>query len=113
MGAKEAGKPKLEEKLDKMLTDVAKANGFSIPLANIEQFHQLDVDLRAIAKLEKLSVKNLTEGMRERFENKATIQSAFDALEVTSRMWFETPLEFKPRLSKAMAEWAANEEERK
>jgi len=69
--------------------------------------------LKAIVKLEKLSAKNLTWALRERIEGKPDIEKEYDALMDISRMWFETPLEFRPRLDEAIAVYAANEEERK
>jgi hypothetical protein len=110
--AKEAGKEKLEGKLEQMSAAVQRAQPFTLPLKNIEQFHQLDKELRAIAKLEKLPAKSLTVALRDRIEKKATIEENIDALMDASRMWFETPVEFKPRLDAAMAAYAANEEER-
>jgi len=112
--AKEAGKEKLEEKLEKMITLVCKSeSSFVPPVANIEEFHELDKTLQDIQKLEKLSSKNLTAPLRERIMNKADVQGEFDALVETSHMWFETVLEFKPRLHAALAAYAADAEARK
>lgn len=111
--AKEANKAKVVEKLSDMLSAVAKKEPFQLPVKNIEEFDRLDKELKAIAKLEKLSSKNLTYALRERIESKADLEKEYDALMDISRMWFETPLEFRPRLEEAIAAYAANEEERK
>lgn len=111
--AKEAGKAKVEEKLEGMLTSVRSAGPFLLPVPNLDDFTRLEKELQAIAKLEKLSAKSLTAALQERIQSKAEVQGDFDALEESSRMWFEMQTEFKPRLDDAMREWAASEEERR
>lgn len=111
--AKEGGKAALEEKLDKMITIVSKAQFFALPCTNIAKFHSLSKDMQSIEKLEKLPEKHLTANLRQRIEGKKALQEEFDALVSTSAMWFELPYEFEPRLKDAMAAYEAQEEERK
>lgn len=119
--AKEAGKAKLEEKLDKMLSSVARAeSSFALPVANIAEFHRLDTEIQKIEKAEKLKAKDkkldktdVKTEKREKLVDKAALQAEFEALEEGSRMWFETALEFHPRVREAVLGFAAAEKERK
>jgi hypothetical protein len=110
--AKETGKAKLEEKLDRMISAVAKALYFIPPISNVARFHELTNEIKAIEKLEKLPAKHVTAALRERISGKQALQDEFDALYQQSAMWFETEVEFKPRFDKGMEAYAVQEADR-
>lgn len=110
--AKEAGKAKLEEKLDSMLSAVVKAGTFNLPVSNLEQFHLLEKEIHSIEKLAKLNTKTLSKELQRLVEKKEVLEGEFEALIDTSRMWFETVVEFKARLHEALADFVARQQER-
>eukprot|EP00442_Polarella_glacialis_P019605 CAMPEP_0115079150 /NCGR_PEP_ID=MMETSP0227-20121206/17941_1 /TAXON_ID=89957 /ORGANISM="Polarella glacialis, Strain CCMP 1383" /LENGTH=475 /DNA_ID=CAMNT_0002466607 /DNA_START=86 /DNA_END=1513 /DNA_ORIENTATION=- len=111
--AKEAEKPKLLEKLERMLVCVSKAEPIVLPLAGLEAIYPCQAGLQAIHRIEKRPEKSWTEYDRELLSTKAKLQEASRALEPKSRMWFESDREFQPRLEKAVAQLAKQKLEQK
>merc|ERR1719277_2594681 len=96
-----------------MLSNVGKAGSFTLPVANIAEFHRLNTEIQEIEKVTKVKVKDITAAIREQISRKASLEAEVETLQSVSRMWFETALEFKPRLSEALVAYAAGEKERK
>lgn len=110
--AKVAEKPKLLEKLERMMDMVIRAEPFTLPLPETAEIHSLHKNLECILLLEKRPWKSLSDEEREEVNNKPNVQQAIRAIERSSRMWFETEDEFAPRLKKTLAVYVQQEAER-
>lgn len=111
--AKAAGKAKLEEKLDNMMTIVIRSVGYEVPVANLPAMLDVHKQVRMIERFERISKSRMSAAERDKIESKPQLQEAFEAMVQSSAMWFETAIEFKPRLHKALEWYEANEKEEK
>lgn len=99
--AKVDGKAKLLEKLENMLSSVAKAQPVELPVPNLEEIYPAHVELKEIHRYEKRPAKSLGTYERGMLSKKAQIEEAINKWSAKNRMWFENQFEFQPRLERA------------
>lgn len=109
--AKQNDKPKVIEKLDRLLGLAHKAKGSRLPLSNIEEINGYHKELREIERLAKRQSKIWTTAERERMDEKPKILQKLAELEKRSRMWFEQEFSFTTRLKETLEIFAKEEEE--
>merc|ERR1712087_1026770 len=59
-----------------------------------------------------MGTKTLSKELQSRLAKKEELESEYDALVDSSRMWFETVVEFKARLHEALADFLVKQQER-
>jgi len=109
--AKADGKAKLQEKLERMIGVLSKADPVPVPVPEIKQIQEMQHKVDQVDQWSKQPKYSLTEEQREAVREKTTTEKALAKLEAANQMWFESEKEFRPRLKQALIALAAQQEE--
>mmetsp|Transcript_30541 Transcript_30541/g.65795 ORF Transcript_30541/g.65795 Transcript_30541/m.65795 type:complete len:496 (+) Transcript_30541:116-1603(+) len=109
--AKNEKKDKVVEKLERNIGILVKIKPYQIPVTNVMEIFKLRRKLKEVETLEKRAQKSLSSAQVAQVEGKAALIEELKNVESSGKMWFESELEFKGRLDRALEELARNEAE--
>merc|ERR1719221_1703564 len=84
-----ADKPKVVERLDKLVNEVLSIIPINLPVNNLAELYALNENLQKCLHLEKQPWKNLSGSERDQVLKKKQIQDDIKAVEKAGTMWFE------------------------
>lgn len=111
--AKASEKVKLVEKIENMLSAVAKSEPKAMPLPDLEDIYPVYLELKDTERLEKRQSKSLSDEDHATLSKKPELLKELQEWSAKSRMWFELEHEFRPRLEKGLDDLKKHKAEQK